>query len=315
MTLLRDRVLGTDIEHESVTLVVAWRSRQTLAAGWINLSRDVDTYMRQVCRVTLDDLSQRHWRPDDPEVGLADDECLELGRAALWPPPPVLGVLDHTAALDELSARTLPGRSLLFYAVVVGRPPDHYTAFLRKINPYVSMKSGRFFSALGDHLARIEEPVFAFDDAVDLVVTGDGVVALSMGVYELLFRETEALTERIPVYVAKIGASLQLDSEAARTLEALAAKSSRLRNKLHALSERDYLQRVTVDHVHTYMESQGMDPGRLIRGGRLVLDEADPHLLVQVLNEDLYTGQLSGNDYAVDRKSAVRTPHVTGSQP
>ena len=270
---------------------------------------------RMVCAATLADLAERRWRPDDPEAHLTDDECIHVMRDVLRPTPPVLDVLDHAATLDLLSASTLPPKPLLFYAVIVGSAPDRYTAFLRKYNPYLSIKTGRFgfVSALGDRLARIEDPVFAFENRFDLVVTEEDIVVLSTKVYELLFRETEPLTERIPKYIGKIAASLNLDPQAEHDLQTLAAKSPRLQQRLRALSERDYIHRVTIDQVRAYIHKLGMDPERLIRDGQLVLDSTDPQLLLQVLNEDLYTGDLSGTSYAVDRKSARQaTDKTTG---
>jgi hypothetical protein len=305
------RALSTDVQHEALSLIVAWREGRKLAAGEIGLTRDVDAQMRELCSATLANLAERRWRLDDPEAHLTDDECIHVMRDALRPTPPVLDVLDHAATLDLLSASSLPHKNLLFYAVILGSAPDRYTAFLRKVNAYISIKAGRFLSVLGDRLARIPDPVFSFDKTVDLVVTEEDVVVLSMRVYELLFRETEPLTERIPKYIGKIAASLNLDPQAEHDLQALAAKSPRLQQRLRTLSERDYIHRVTIDQVRAYIHKQGMDPERLIRDGRLVLDSTDPQLLLQVLNEDLYTGDLSGTSYAVDRKSARQATDKT----
>ena len=293
-----------DLSAESITLVVAWWDGRTLAAGGIGLERTVATRMRAVCASTLATMRERRWRPDDPEAHLTDDESIHVARSDLGSTPPVLDVLDRAKAFEQLSVETLPSKSLLFYAIIAGAPPERYVAFLRKVNPHVTYKAGRFVSILGDRLARVEGAVFQFDDAVDLVVTQTDVFVLSMTVYELLFRETEPLTARIPAYVGKIAASLPLDPDAHAGLQTLAAKSSRLRGRLRTLATRGYLPHVTIDALAESARRQNIDPGRLIRDGRLILDEDDPHLLLQVLNEDLYTGDLSMIQYAVDRKAA-----------
>lgn len=293
-----------DLSNESITLVVAWWDGRTLAAGGIGLERSVAARMRTVCAATLSTMKERRWRADDPEAHLTDDEGIHVARSDLGLPPPVLAVLDHAKTFDQLSVETLPSKSLLLYAVVAGDPPDRYVAFLRKVNPHVTYKAGRFVSVLGDRLARVEGAVFQFDDTVDLVVTQADVFVLSMTVYELLFRETEPLTARIPAYVSTIAASLPLAPDADAGLQALAAKSSRLRSRLRTLATRGYLPHVTIDALAESARRQGIDPGRLIRDNQLILDDDDPHLLLQVLNEDLYTGDLSMIQYAVDRKAA-----------
>jgi len=293
-----------DLSSESITLVVAWWEGRTLAAGGIGLERTVAARMRTVCASTLATMKERRWRPDDPEAHLTDDEGIHAARSNLGLPPPVLTVLDRAKTFQQLSVETLPSKSLLLYAVIAGDPPDRYVAFLRKVNPHVTCKAGRFVSVLGDRLARVEGAVFQFDDAVDLVVTEADVFVLSMTVYELLFRETEPLTARIPAYVGTIAASLPLAPDADAGLQALAAKSSRLRSRLRTLATRGYLPHVTIDALAESARRQGIDPKRLIRDNQLILDADDPHLLLQVLNEDLYTGDLSMIQYAVDRKAA-----------
>jgi len=293
-----------NLATESIILVVAWREGRTLVAGDIGLERSVATHMREVCAATLTDLKGRRWRDADPEASLMDDEVIRVLRDALRPPPPVLGVLDGTTALDQLSVDALPQKSLLFYAVVAGDPPARYVAFLRKVNPYVAYKAGWFATFLGDRLTSVDGAVFRFDDTFDLIVTQDTVFALSTTVYDLFFRDTELLTARIPEYITKIGVSLPLDPGAEADLQTLAMKSSRVRARLRSLADRGYLAGVTVDALAESARRQGIEPNRLIRDGHLILDKDDPHLLLQVLNEDLYTGDLSKIPYAVDRKSA-----------
>ena len=53
------------------------------------------------------------------------------------------------------------------------------TAFIRKANPYLSTRRGRFFATLAQTLTRVERPVFAFDDRVDLIVSGETAAILT----------------------------------------------------------------------------------------------------------------------------------------
>ena len=83
-------------------------------------------------------------------------------------------------------------------------------AFVRKSNPRTVARPGRMFALLGNTLTRIGGPVFGLDDYFDLIVTEDGIVALSQAQFELLFRETPALQQRIPEWVAAIESHLPL---------------------------------------------------------------------------------------------------------
>src|SRR5262249_50287196 len=145
-----------------------------------------------------------------------------------------------------LRARTLPERSLLLYAVSAqtGQGP---VAFVRKRNPQAVARPGRMYALLGNALTAIEHPVFALESGFDLLVGQHGVIATDVNVFELLFRETDAVLARIPDWVAGIAQRLPLAGNGAEVLAEKARSSSRLRRRLRAIDERGHLRDVDVD--------------------------------------------------------------------
>jgi hypothetical protein len=72
---------------------------------------------------------------------------------------------------------------------------------------------------LGNTLTDADKPVFTLDPSFDLIVTPGGVIALEQGVFELLFKETDAVLEAIPGWVETIAAHLPLAGDGAALLE------------------------------------------------------------------------------------------------
>jgi hypothetical protein len=52
------------------------------------------------------------------------------------------------------------------------------------------------------------------------------------------------------------------------------------------------------------MRNHGLDPTEFIVDGCLVFDRASVKDILKLLNEDLFRGGLTGQDFQVDRKSA-----------
>jgi len=296
-------VSQTDVEHGQVDLLVAWRDGRKLAAGRVELDSPVVRRMRSLCADAVEDLERRPILADDPELHLASDECLHVQRATLTVNAPVLDLLDAAGAADPLSTNDLTDRSFLFYAIIIRGSADKYTAFLRKHNPHYVVKGVGLLTLLDGMLKNETRPVFCFEGKTDIVVTNEDIIVKSMSAYDQLFRELEHYEVRVPGYIAAVENSLPLDPASKQALTALASHSVRTRNRLKALSERAYLRHVTIDHVRDYMHRQGLDPALLIQNDHLVLNDKDPQLLLMVLNEDLYKGELSGIDYEIGRKS------------
>ncbi len=151
---------------------------------------------------------------DDQALYVADDALAAespFTSAVLPEEPPIL-----------LNARSLPERTLLLYAVNADTDQGPI-AFVRRKNPHPVARPGRIYALLGNALAEIDRPVFTLEPEFDLVVGGDGVIALDQNAFELLFRETDAVLACIPDWVEGIARHLPLAGDGA---ELLASQSS-----------------------------------------------------------------------------------------
>jgi hypothetical protein len=287
----------------SPRLVVGWRRARSIEGGRVKLGREVAEALRGVCRTYLDLLPDLEPKDYSADAALDPEEYLVVPDSRLDPANPVLGLVGRAPTLPSLDAGTLPGRPLVLYAIVLPTRGGGHAGFLRKMNPFQGARRGRLFTVLEDALVRLETPVFVFDDRVDMLVLPGGLVVTNLTAFELLFRGEEVLVERLPEFVAYIAAHLPIADEATKELEVKAARDSRLRRRLLALHERGHLSTVTIDAVRKEAKAQGLDPKKLIKSGKLVLEDVDAGTLLKLLNEDLFTGGLSGVRFAADRKS------------
>jgi hypothetical protein len=224
-----------------------------------------------------------------PDMQLETEEVLYVNDADLVSESRLGEVLFPDQPLQTISARTLPERPLVLYAVTF-RGAGEPVAFVRKTNPRKSAGAGRMLALLGNTLTDADKPVFTLDPSFDLIVAPGGVIALEQGVFELLFKETDAVLEAIPGWVDAIAAHLPLAGDGAALLGEKAMTSSRLRRRLRAINERGHLAYVDIARVRALLRALGLKDADFVDGDELVVDEADPMTLLELLNEDLFTG-------------------------
>jgi hypothetical protein len=180
---------------------------------------------------------------------------------------------------------------------------DRRLIFLRKQNPKRAADK-RVITFFSNRLEKIEEPVFIFDEGVDLVFDAEmNISILSLGVFNLLFKSTPEMLERIPAQVQEIAARLPMSNATVEFLGARAATDTRIRRRLQSIISRGHLINVDLPALRAEIERQGMRPDEFIKYGKLDVDRADVADILKILNEDLFTGGLSGEHFEVARKS------------
>jgi hypothetical protein len=286
----------------NLSLTVVWREGRHLAAGEIRMSESVAEHLRNAVAATLERMRGGTLRVYSPDMHLEVDEVLYADDADLVADSALRDVLIPEEPLVTVSARTLPERPLVLYAVTFQQDGES-VAFVRKTNPRRSATAGRMFALLGNTLTDADKPVFTLDPAFDLILSDRGVIALDQGVFELLFKETDAVLEAIPSWVEAISEHLPLAGDGAAVLEEKATKSSRLRRRLRSIYERGHLADVGIDRVRAHIRALGLDEADYIADDELVVDEADPMTLLELLNEDLFSGGLTDTGFRSERKS------------
>lgn len=298
----------------ALTLVIGWKSGYRLKLAKVLVSTDVADEFRAIAASTklqLDAREEEVWAPD---ADLSPETYLALPVADLGDAPAL--ATEHgdrtlaTALLEAddiavIAAHDLPTNDLFFYSFTVGDSAQDRTVYLRRFNARRGLRTGRLMSSYHDVLQKIEDPVFAFDDFVDLVLNKEQVAILSQTAFVSLFRGQETLVAQVPKWTAELTSHVAIASRGQERLTAKAIRDSRVKTRLEAIVKRGHLASVAPDRIRSRMAEVGLDPAALIdQSGDLVLEEEDIPAVLQFLNEDLFVGALTDIGFRADKKAA-----------
>jgi hypothetical protein len=287
---------------EQLSLIVVWKHGERFDGGEVRVVTKIADHLRDACETTVERMRESELRDYTPDMLLEEGEALVASDPDLVADSPLAAIVLPTSPLRVINAQSLPRRALQLYAVTI-RVDGRDIAFVRKTNPHTPARAGRIFALLGHTLSRIGGPVFGLDDHFDLIVSDDGVVALRQDYFELLFRETPALQQRIPEWVEVIEQHLPLAGDGAQRLAERAATDGRLRRRLRSIAERGHLASVTIDRIRKHLREAGLPEERFLDGDRLIYDDSSPFALIYLLNEDYFQGGLTDAPFRSDRKS------------
>lgn len=288
---------------ESFSLVVAWHRGKTFDGGELRVSNEIGDHLRKACAATIDRLRELDVSPYSADMQLEEEERLEAEDPQMIRDSPLAQLLLGTQRRRLYNARSLPTRSLLLYAISFSMAGEGRLAFVRKTNPRRAVKAGGILGMLGNALTKLDQPVFTLDPYFDLVITERGVVAVNQRVFETLFKESDSVLEAVPAWVQSITDHLPIAGDGAAELAEKCRTDGRLRRRLRSIIERGHLANVTLDEVRAHLQELQLEEGKFIQDDELVFDDADPFTLMALLNEDLFSGGLTGTGFRSERKS------------
>lgn len=268
----------------ALTFFVGWLSGKSYQLRRINLHVTVEKEFRKVARELIygpDDEKARmgrtthvkgllertseSWAADAqifPETYLecAIDEVGEAPRLTSRPADErLLEVLKAAEELEVVQPKELEKKRLSIYGFAIGVPGDR-TVFIRRANPRRGLGAGKFFGRYSDVLTRVTEPVFAFDEIIDLVVAGNRLITLSQNAFTMIFRDNDELRALIPKWGATLTKHFPVEQESLDRIIERAERDSRHRQRLEAIVSRGHLQDLEKDKLQEAMEVCGLGP-------------------------------------------------------
>lgn len=293
------------INLPDVALIVAWRERGQFQFRQVDTAREVTRYLRWLVNATEEALEGMQRRPYSIEADIENDEYLLASLDGREEEIALRDAIVNLDAMDQTGSNELREHTLTFYAVVVGNRPANRTAYVRKTNPMKVAKPGWGLFEFGDTLTTIANPVFVVEDRFDLILRSDAIDIMAPKVFEALFYELTGVDARVRTWVRNIGRHLPMSAGTVELLTTACRSKPRLRRRLHAIQERGHLLHVTMQQFRGEVRRLGYQPARFIRNGVISADEADYGVLLQILNEDLFRGGLTDEEFAAERKTRV----------
>lgn len=288
----------------ATTLVVAWRSGRQAYARTVRAGGDVIEVLRDYARssVRLVDGGQgRPYSPDNDQE--AEDSYLTANQDELLDTT-LLQQVQRGASLPLISPEDMRSQRLALYALLIGNSSASRAIFIRKTNP-VSLASKGLVAIFDNALTRVTQPVLAFDERFDLVLYAGEAWIFNQRHFEILFRESEAVLAQTGQWVENLGQVLPISEEGKQWLAARLRQNSVMRRKVQSILRSSYLTKLTPELLASKMTEHKLDPDKLIAGGLLVFNKETENDMLLLLNEDLWTGDFSGDLYAAARKARV----------
>jgi hypothetical protein len=290
------------LDTGSLLLEVGWESStRHVQCRRLPVSAEVADELHEPVNATLDLLAGSTPVLYSPDLELDDGQYAVIPRDQLDPSSSMLTELEKLTPAegtkDDLK------RSLLFYALAVG-PADARVTFIRRSNPRANLARG-LVTVFDNELSRVTEPLLSFDlTLIDLVlVAGHGLVALNLKAYERLFRDSPELLARTPAKVQELQELVPMTEQTRAALTAVAARNSRVRSRLLAMLGRGYLGSVTTQLLERQMLRHHLDPAHYLVNGELSFTEDQAMVVMQLLNEDLAFGELTNEEFVINKKS------------
>jgi len=292
------------VSDQALTLTVGRMVDATIEAKHLALEMDASDGLREQCQVARDRFSEgalvSYTATAELDTGeffvIDDDETLaELSSFR--------NLADDLGAIAPITPSELD-LAIKLYAVALGDGPNR-VLFVRRTNPQLTHKAGRFWAIAQERLTRIEGPVFAFSADFDFILGSNWAVVLDQRSFELLFRQIGLVEKHVSTWIAGISNHLPMSASSIENLRKVALGDSRTWRRLRDIERRGHLAHVTLDQVAEYAGEVGLDAGKVVVNGELVFDPAERFGFLHLLNEDLYTGPLTGEAFESQRKSAM----------
>lgn len=216
----------------------------------------------------------------------------------------LIGELAKGASLDLATDHELRTKTLNCHALVVTSPTDTIL-FVRKRSPIQLAKKSLLATVFNGRLDELESPVFAFDNRYDAIVTSQKIYVLDKRAFEGLFKDSPAVLANTTEWISEVANVVPFADGSAELLDTILKRNSILRNKFLAVRGRPYIATITPDVLRAEMARYGYDPTDLMDGDDLKVTEQNAKTILQLLNEDLFTGGFSHQHYAAGSKRTI----------
>lgn len=312
----------------SITFFVGKKSGKSLRLFKINIDEKVASSFRKIARSVIDGgqsprgLLKRESEEWSPEAQITPETYLECAVGVVGDDPHItkkknispnsgnenfLSLIQYPETFELLDPKEIKPENLAIYGFTIGDSGDRI-AFVRKLNPRRGLSSGKWFGFFSDTMNRIDEPIFAFDNEIDLICVADRLVILKQNAFYALFRSNEGLYGLVEKWVQNLESEIKcgIEEESLKKIKDKANSDSRIRQRLEAITQRGHLGELSVDQIKNAMEDCALEEEDYFDSdGLLKVSDENIEELLYFLNEDLYSGRISGEAFRADKKAKL----------
>ncbi|MFE6387231.1 Kiwa anti-phage protein KwaB-like domain-containing protein [Nocardiopsis dassonvillei] len=288
----------------AATLIVAWRRTRHVHGRMLRFGGEFGSKLREYAEASVEKINVGSGKSYDPDDEQGEADFLTVKHEELQDTE-VVSVLRQGASLQNATADELRKKTLAFYALILGDEPENRSVFIKAGNP-IKLAGKSLVGVFDNTLTRIHQPLFQFEASWDVIITNDGIWAFDQNRFERLFKETDVVLAKTDEWVEKLAAKVPIAEDDLAEFSKRLRSNSVLRRKVTSILQKPHLESLTADALRKKMSDRGLDPEVLMPNGSLSLTKETQSDVLRLLNEDLFTGDFSGEQYSASRKSLRR---------
>lgn len=298
--ILEDPLTHGDLPNTdgALQLVVVWASGRTSVGRYVKTAAEVESALRGHAENAASQLTDG--AAYSPDTSIEDNSHLEASLDELFDTG-LLAELNRASSLTLATEDELRNKPLLCHAVIIGDGEDR-AIFVKKRSPIQLAKKSVVAFLVNNNLDRVDSPIFAFDDRYDAIITKEKVYVLNKDAFEGLFKESQAVLAKTEEWVAEVVDAIPMTRGSAQALEITLKRNQFLRKKFLAVKQRPHVLSMTPDALREEIQRHGYDLVDLMDGDDLKVTEQNVKTVLQLLNEDLFSGGFSQERYAAGSK-------------
>jgi hypothetical protein len=330
--------MGLDQDHEpeneGIALVVAWHKGKGYEFGRALVQQDFAESLRSIVNgaeaAIQADTQKDYAIGDDIEDGeFMTAKVEELQRVATLNAAPPDGVPQHTlhrhraaaitpsdptafrnamiatGGMPEVNAAFLRQKNTAFYALIRGTDATDKVVYIRRIDPMKLAKPGHLIAKFEQRISKLDGNIFLMDDYIDIVIRPNQIDIFNKNVFDSMFFDLSADATSIDTMVRNALAALPILDGTLSELITRSRGKRRQRKKILEIQHSGHLATVTIQNFKDAVTGK-YDLARFVRtenGQEIIFaSEDDTDLLLEILNEDVYDGGLTGRPLVAGKK-------------
>jgi hypothetical protein len=299
---IEDVVIG---EHPS--LIAVAKNGSTYTEFDVKMSDEVETYLLGAWEATKAVIERSVKVEYTPEtvVKRAEDRVVFTNDDLRDETDAVAHILD-LGGRAQVSPARISTESLNYYALVGDVAGIGRVAMIRKTNPVKRASSGKMWALAGGELKAFGEDPWQLYPEFDVVLSDSGCYATNTTAFEQLFTGSEQVVLNVGSWVASINAAIPMTAPTRDLLIERCERNAGLRRRLRAIDSRGHLESASIDDVTGYLDQVGLPVATFVSGGELAIEQEATAELLNVLNEDIFTGAISGARFRSSSKEPIR---------
>lgn len=299
---LKNFIEELDLGNEAPYLVLGRKTGKRVNAGTYPINEDMQTELRDIAKNSIDRIAELEmYEYTGPTALVTGEEGFYVSASDLNADADFLELLTLPDRLNRLTSEALVDKSLSFYAIAIGADNDDRAFFVRKW-ARTRQTSELLMARIAADLRPIRNNMLLLDRHIDFILHREGAVVFESRAFEAYVQNPEDVAEQMDEELDVIAERLPFDEVTLAALKQRGRKGVILRRRIHAITESDYFENITIKDLRAEFLRLQKDPTQYIQRGQLSFTMENAAFVLKVLDEAAWVGRFSGKVHTTNAK-------------